>query len=264
MLVKEWRYFLLALGFFTRIPVPQFANFQEEYLNHSAKYFPLIGVIVGLCGAAAFMVSVIVLPQHIAVLISMATTIYLTGAFHEDGLADSTDGFGGGWQREQILTIMQDSRLGTYGAAALFFALFSKFQLLNVLSTNSIPLAMIAAHAISRLAAVWVMATLPYAKPAGKAKPLATHISGRALWLANLLGLLPYLGIIGLLLSRHPLMLVMKLVALTLVPMLLAWLWWRNKMKHWLSGYTGDALGATQQITELCFYLGLVLWSINA
>ncbi|MDG1096067.1 MAG: adenosylcobinamide-GDP ribazoletransferase [Methylophilaceae bacterium] len=264
MLVKEWRYFLLALGFFTRIPVPQFANFQEDDLNHSAKYFPLIGVIVGLCGAAAFMISAIFLPQHIAVLISMATTIYLTGAFHEDGLADSADGFGGGWQREQILTIMQDSRLGTYGAAALFFILFSKFQLLNVLSADLIPLVLIAAHAISRLAAVWVMATLPYAKPVGKAKPLATHISGRALWLANLLGLLPYLGIIGLLLLNHPVILVVKLVALTLAPMLLAWLWWRKKMNRWLNGYTGDALGAMQQITELAFYLGLVLWSVNA
>lgn len=264
MLAKEWRYFLLALGFFTRIPVPQFANFQEEDLNHSAKYFPLIGVIVGLCGAAAFMLSAIFLPQHIAVLISMATTIYLTGAFHEDGLADSADGFGGGWQREQILTIMQDSRLGTYGAAALFFALFSKFQLLNALSTNFIPLAIIATHAISRLAAVWVMATLPYAKPVGKAKPLATHISGSALCLANLFGLIPYLGIMGLLLLNHPVILVIKLVALTLGPMLLAWLWLHQKMYRWLNGYTGDALGAMQQITELGFYLGLVLWSVNA
>lgn len=264
MLVREWHYFLLALGFFTRIPVSLHVNFQEEDLNHSAKYFPLIGVIVGLVGAAAFMISATFLPQHIAVLISMATTIYLTGAFHEDGLADSADGLGGGWQREQILTIMQDSRLGTYGAAALFFALFSKFQLLNALSADFIPLVLIAAHAISRLAAVWVMATLPYAKPAGKAKPLATHITGRALWLANLFGLLPYVGIVGSLLLNHPVVLVIKLVALTLIPMLLAWLWWRHKMKRWLSGYTGDALGAMQQITELGFYLGLVLWSIHA
>jgi adenosylcobinamide-GDP ribazoletransferase len=264
MLVKEWRYFLLALGFFTRIPVPQHANFHEDELNYSTKYFPLVGVIVGLCGAAAFMLGTTVLPQHIAVLISMATTIYLTGAFHEDGLADSADGFGGGWQQEQILTIMQDSRLGTYGAAVLFFALFSKFQLLNTVSADFIPLVLIAAHTISRLAAVWVMATLPYAKPAGKAKPLATHISGRALWLANLFGLLPYIGIIGLILLSHPALLVIKLVAFTLAPMILAWIWWRHKMNHWLNGYTGDTLGAMQQITELGFYLGLVLWSVNA
>ncbi len=117
---------------------------------------------------------------------------------------------------------------------------------------------------MSRLAAVWVMATLPYAKPAGKAKPLATHISGGALCLANLLGLFPYLGIIGLLLLNHPVILVIKLMALTLVPMLLGWLWWHQKMYRSLNGYTGDALGAMQQITELGFYLGLVLWSVNA
>lgn len=264
MLVKEWRYFLLALGFFTRIPVPRYADFDEAELRYAAKYFPLIGVIVGLCGAVSFVVSATFLPQSIAVLISMVSTIYLTGAFHEDGLADSADGVGGGWQREQILTIMQDSRLGTYGAAALFFVLLSKFQLLIALSADIIPLVLIAAHAISRLASVWVMATLPYVKPAGKAKPLATHISDSALCLANLLGLLPYLGIIGLLLLNHPVILVIKLVALTLGPVLLAWLWWHQKMNRWLNGYTGDALGAMQQITELSFYLGLVLWSVNA
>ncbi len=96
---KEWRYFLLALGFFTRIPVPNFADFQESDLNHSAKYFPLIGIIVGLVGAGIFALSAQFLSQNIAVLISMASTIYLTGAFHEDGLADSADGLGCGWDK---------------------------------------------------------------------------------------------------------------------------------------------------------------------
>ncbi|MFM9835282.1 MAG: adenosylcobinamide-GDP ribazoletransferase, partial [Methylophilaceae bacterium] len=116
---NEWRYFLLAIGFFTRIPVPSFADFHEAELNHSGKYFTLVGIIVGLVGAIAYYIFSMVFPTSIALLISMASTIYLTGAFHEDGLADSADGLGGGWQREQILTIMQDSRIGTYGAVAL-------------------------------------------------------------------------------------------------------------------------------------------------
>lgn len=263
MLAKEWRYFLLALGFFTRIPVPQQADFDEAELNYAAKYFPFIGVIVGLWGAAFFVVSAAFLPQSIAVLISMASTIYLTGAFHEDGLADSADGIGGGWEREQILTIMQDSRLGTYGAVALFFVLFAKFQLLNALSPDFIPLVLIVSHAISRLLAVWVMATLQYAKPAGKSKPLATQISGGALCLANVLGLFPYIGMIAFFLWSHPVIVTIKLVIMTIVPMFLAWLWWHHKIKRWLHGYTGDALGAMQQIIELAFYIGLVVWSVN-
>lgn len=260
----EWQYFLLALGFFTRVPVPDFADFQEADLNYSAKYFPLIGIIVGLIGAGTYVLSAKFLPQSIAVLISMGSTVYLTGAFHEDGLADSIDGLGGGWQREQILTIMQDSRLGTYGAVALFFVLFAKFQLLNALNITLIPFVLIAGHAISRLSAVWIMATLSYVKPKGKAKPLATHMSLPALSLANLFGLLPYLGLIAFLINRqYPPSLVINFVCMTLIPMLIIGLWWRYKIKHWLAGYTGDTLGAMQQMTEVAFYLGLLIWSVN-
>ena len=161
---NELRYFLLAIGFFTRIPVPNFADFQEAELNNSAKYFPFVGIIVGLSGALSFYLASLVFPQALAVIISMATTIYLTGAFHEDGLADSADGMGGGWQREQILTIMQDSRLGTYGAVALFLVLFAKFQVLNLLHPAFVVVTLIAGHALSRLCAVWVMATAEICK----------------------------------------------------------------------------------------------------
>ena len=261
---KQWRYFLLALGFFTRIPVPNCVDFQESDLNRCTKYFPLIGIIVGLFGAGFYALSMQFLPQTIAILISMAATIYLTGAFHEDGLADSADGIGGGWEVKQILTIMQDSRLGTYGAVALFMALFAKFQLLNVLHRDIIPFALIAAHALSRLSAVYVMASLSYTKPAGKAKPLATHISAIDLAWANIFGLLPFMTIVALLLVNNitPAISV-KFVLMTLIPVFLSWFWWRHKIRTWLGGYTGDTLGAMQQITELAFYLGLVIWSYN-
>ena len=261
---KEWRYFLLAVGFFTRIPVPSFADFQESELNHSAKYFPLVGIIVGLVGAGVYAISAQFLPQNIAVLISMVSTIYLTGAFHEDGLADSADGLGGGWAREQILTIMQDSRLGTYGAVALFLMLLAKFQLLSSLDSYFVPFALIAGHALSRLSAVYVMATLSYTKPAGKAKPLATQINAIDLSVASVFGLLPFFAIIALLLvNNHALEINIKFVLMALIPVLLSWVWWRHKIKKWLGGYTGDTLGAMQQITELAFYLGVVIWSYN-
>ena len=260
----EWQYFLLSIGFFTRIPVPTFPNFKDSDLNYSAKYFPLVGILVGFVGALVFVLSIRFMPQTIAILMSMASTVYLTGAFHEDGLADSVDGLGGGWKREQILTIMQDSRLGTYGAAALFFSLFAKFQLLNALDVVFIPFVLIAGHAISRLAAVWLMATLHYAKPEGKAKPLATNINLPAVGLANVFGLLPYFCIIGVLIfTLHPTKLIVHFVLMTLIPMIIVGVWWRYKIKRWLDGYTGDTLGAVQQLTELAFYFGLVLWSVN-
>ncbi len=261
---KEWKYFLLAIGFFTRIPVPSFADFQESDLNHSAKYFPLIGIIVGLIGAASFAISAEFLPQNLAVIISMAATIYLTGAFHEDGLADSADGLGGGWQREQILTIMQDSRLGTYGAVALFLMLFAKFEFLNSLDSYFVPFALIAGHALSRLAAVYVMASLSYTKPEGKAKPLATQINAADLLVANVFGLLPLFTVVALLfVNNHALVISIKFVLMALIPVLLSWVWWRHKINKRLGGYTGDTLGAMQQIAELAFYVGLAIWSYN-
>lgn len=265
LMYQQWRYFLLALGFFTRIPVPNFADFDESELNHSAKYFPLIGMIVGLVGAGFFALGAAFLPQNIAVIVSMVATIYLTGAFHEDGLADSADGLGGGWDKERILTIMQDSRLGTYGAVAIFLALFAKFQLLSALNHYLVPFTLIAAHALSRLAAVYMMASLTYTKPSGKAKPLATLVSKVDLAVASVFGLLPFLAIIAMLVANHQtLEISLKFVLMTLIPVLLSWVWWRHKIHKWLGGYTGDTLGAMQQITELAFYLGVVVWSYNA
>jgi len=259
VLCKEWRYFLLAVGFFTRIPLPSFANFEEQELNHSAKYFPLIGIIVGTVGALIFVLAARIFPVGIAVLLSMVATIYITGAFHEDSMADSNDGMGGSWDRERILTIMQDSRLGTYGALALFLMLFGKFQILSALPVNSVPYVLIAAHALSRLCAVYVMATLSYVKASGKAKPLASKVQLKDLVIATIFGLIPLVLLYWYLFSDAIDLREVLVFSLTwLVSVGFIWVWWRNKIKRWLGGYTGDCLGATQQMTELAFYLGVL------
>jgi adenosylcobinamide-GDP ribazoletransferase len=260
-LCKEWRYFLLAVGFFTRIPVPGFANFEEQELNYSTKYFPLVGIIVGMAGALVFLLAARIFPASIAVLLSMVTTIYMTGAFHEDGMADSIDGIGGGWDRERILTIMQDSRLGTYGALALFLTLFAKFQVLSDLPDHIVAYVLIAAHALSRLCAVYVMATLSYVKASGKAKPLAVSVQLKDLVVASIFGLLPLLLLYWHFLSdaadaRDVLILTLS----WLFSVSFIWVWWRSKLKRWLGGYTGDCLGAMQQMTELAFYLGVLAY----
>jgi adenosylcobinamide-GDP ribazoletransferase len=258
---KQWRNFLLALGFFTRIPVPSFIDFQEADLNHSVKYFPLVGYLVGLIGVAAFYISMQVFTHGIALLISMAATIFATGAFHEDGLADSADGLGGGWGREQVLAIMQDSRLGTYGAIALFMVLMAKYQLLTAMHADTVMVLLICAHAFSRLSAVWLMAALPYAKPSGKAKPLATQVSRSDLWVANIFGLLPVLLLLAWIQNTlGNWRATLSFVLLVLATVASIWWWWRLLLKRKIGGYTGDTLGAIQQLSEIMFYLASLAW----
>jgi adenosylcobinamide-GDP ribazoletransferase len=149
------------------------------------------------------------------------------------------------------------------GAAALFLMLFAKFQILNATQGFLIPVALVSAHALSRLSAIWIMRSLSYVKFSGKSKPLAVEIKGADFVLAHLFGLAPlFLGIVALMvLYAYTPKLIAELLLCILIPVLLSWLWWRNKIKNWLGGYTGDTLGAMQQITELCFYLGVLAWN---
>ena len=247
---RELELFLAALGFFTRIPVPTKPDFKEDDLNHSARYFPLVGLVIGALAALIYSLVAEVLPKELAIIASMAATIYVTGAFHEDGLTDAVDGLGGGWEKEQVLTIMQDSRIGSFGAVGLFLVLLAKYEALAHTYPALIPVAMIAGHALSRFAAVLVIATQPYVKSQGKAKPLATSMSKGEITLAAIFGL-------------APLLLLAPKLLITLVPVVIVWLWFSYKLKNRLGGYTGDCLGAMQQLTELVFYLGVVAWSTH-
>jgi len=119
MLARELNYFFAGLMFYTRIPCPRWFRHQDDYLQKSRKYLPLIGWVVAGIAVLSFWCFQFILPTSVALLISMAATIYATGAFHEDGFADVCDAFGGGWDREQVLSIMKDSRIGTYGTVGI-------------------------------------------------------------------------------------------------------------------------------------------------
>ncbi len=242
--INQWRYFLTAIMFFTRIPI-HFNDFNETDLNKSIRFFPLVGILVGVAGALVFWMCDILLPVEISVLLSMVATILLTGAFHEDGLADAVDGLGGGWHKEQVLAIMVDSRIGSYGAIGLALVLLIKYQSLSYQTLAFIPVAMIAGHALSRLCAVLVMFTQSYVKAEGKSKPLATQLNITELAIATFFGLLPLI------------FLEMKYFA-ALIPVAIVWLWFSAKIKARIGGYTGDCLGAMQQLTEVAFYTGLL------
>lgn len=246
MLRRECLAFLGAIRFFTRIPVSDRVPHSAESLNHSSRYFPAVGLLVGALSALTFSVSALVLPTQVAVLLAMASSIYLTGAFHEDGLADMTDGLGGGWDKARILEIMKDSRVGSYGVIAVTLALLGKFVLLDSFDAVWIPMLLIAAHAFSRYCAVLIMAGLSYVREdaLSKSRPLATALSRKALCIASVLGLAPSL------------ILPISAALMGLLAGLLVTLWLGRKLQKWLGGYTGDCLGAVQQLSELAFYLG--------
>lgn len=255
------KYWWLALGFFTRLPMPTITDFQESDLNHAARYFPLVGVLVGAVAAMVWWLSAQCLPPNVAVLLSMAATIYLTGAFHEDGLADSADGIGGGLERARMLEIMQDSRLGSYGAIALLGVLLLKFESLTAISTTALPWVLLVGHALSRSMSVGVMASAHYVKFAGKAKPLATRMGRVDLAWAITFGCLPWLTFAGwLVLTSHPWRLAVLWLCLTGASVTVVFVWWRRLLLRNLQGYTGDTLGACQQLTEVAFYLAVLVW----
>jgi adenosylcobinamide-GDP ribazoletransferase len=242
----ELEYFLGAIRFFTRLPVPAWVGHSSEALERSSRYFPAVGLIVGGMAALVFFLSLFFWPKTLAVLASMAITLYLTGAFHEDGWSDMVDGFGGGWEKTQILAIMKDSRIGSFGAVALVILLLAKFCALVEIDLLLIPPSLIAGHAFSRLCATILLRALDYVRDEGKAKPLATGISRASLAFAAVTALLPLLLLPP---GQAP-------VAVAFA--LLATLWLARLFKRRIGGYTGDCLGATQQLSEVAFYCGLL------
>jgi adenosylcobinamide-GDP ribazoletransferase len=114
----QWRVFLAAVQYFTRLPVPASVGHSQQLLDDAARYFPAVGTLVGVASAATFFVGSLLLPPTVAALLAVGVAVWITGAFHEDGLADAIDGIGGGYERQRILEIMRDSRIGTYGAVA--------------------------------------------------------------------------------------------------------------------------------------------------
>lgn len=256
-MLRELRLFLTAVQFFTRIPVPAWVGHSAQQLSQAARYFPLTGIVVGAICAAVLLIAAQVLPLTLAVGLSMTMSILITGAFHEDGLSDFADGLGGGFTREKALAIMKDSRIGTYGAIALVLVLLLKYQsLLAICGTHSqlyAAAALIAAHGFSRLMAASLMLTQNYIRDddSARAKPAAQQISRTSFTIALLTGIAP-LGLI-LAAGAHGFNIFAAIAAALLMRIYLAW-----RLQKRLGGYTGDCLGAVQQLTELAFYLGLL------
>jgi adenosylcobinamide-GDP ribazoletransferase len=253
MLKKQWWLLCVALQFFTRIPVPQVPNFSNDMLNASARYFPLVGILVGGISALTLWLAACIFPMPVAALIAIATSMLITGAFHEDGLADTFDALGGSVSRERAMVIMKDSRLGTYGAAALFISQLLRWQALAFLPLPIGILVLVASHAAARAAAISLMASLPYVRDTdeSKVKPIAQELSGLSLVLVLLFGITPLLFFSVVLPDMWIIMLSGFLALIGIRFYCSRW------FKKRLGGYTGDTLGCTEQMGEIIFLLAV-------
>ena len=278
-LTRFVRHYLLSLQFFTRIPVTgrlaDWVGFSPAMLRASAGHFPGVGWLVGglLAGLSwlllAFLPDSVMTPLVVAAL-GTAAGVLLTGAFHEDGLADVADGLGGSLDRERALIIMKDSRVGAFGAIAVGLALLVKVTLLALLGQLNPELMCVAlflGHVVSRTWPLLLIRLMPHVGDAAgsKSKPLADQISSAGLltafiWCFGALALVLYGqdATEWIALDETALALAMPLAGALLASGLACvvlgrWFWRR------LQGFTGDCLGTTQQVCEIAFYLGLAL-----
>ena len=275
-LVRE---FLIALQFFTRIPITgrlaDWVGFSPAFLRAGAGHFPGVGLVVGAVAAAAYALINALLPDTpysslVAAVLSTVVTVLLTGGFHEDGLADVADGLGGSYDRGRALDIMKDSRVGAFGAMALVLALLAKVALLSLLGSvegvptggNEVPAplstwyvcaALVAGHVTSRALPLLLIAWLPHVgdTAASKSKPLADHITAHSL-LTAFIWLFVALALVFTVLDAMNLIVACSFAVLAL-------LWMGRWFKRRLQGFTGDCLGATQQVCEIAFYLGMAI-----
>ncbi|MEZ9891711.1 adenosylcobinamide-GDP ribazoletransferase [Vibrio lentus] len=242
----QWDLFALAMGFFSRLPMPKNTPYSSERMNRSGRYFSMVGLLLGVLCGGLFLLLDAVLPSTIAIFLMMSFSLMLTGAFHEDGLTDMADGIGGGMTLERRLTIMKDSRIGTYGASALVMALLGKWVLLNELvSMTGLFMVIVASYTFSRAIAASLIYDMPYVSDldTSKSKPLANKQTKGELVFLLIIGVLPSLWF-GLEFAA-----VISVVAFL----------FRAGFKKWLmariGGFTGDCLGAAQQLMELLTYL---------
>ena len=245
--MSHLKLFLLALSFYTRIPCPQTVNYKR--LPQAAVFLPLVGWLVGAITAASFYLVAFLWPQATAVIAALIIGVFLTGAFHEDGFADVCDGFGGGFGKSRILEIMKDSHIGVYGVIGLLLLFLLKISLLNGINAAAVPWVLLAGHSISRLPPLLLMQRYDYARDTISKSAGAIYKPNRQeLAVATAIALLP-------------LALLPAICAWSIIPVLAVNAGWGRYFYRHIGGYTGDCLGASQQIAETVFYLSVsALW----
>ncbi|MDQ1387354.1 MAG: adenosylcobinamide-GDP ribazoletransferase [Acidobacteriaceae bacterium] len=234
--------FLVAAQFLTRFPVPR-VRFDPDSLSRAAKFFPVVGLIIGLGASVLQRIAAPHLSHPLVALLVLTFLVLITSGLHEDGLADTADGFGGGWNREQVLTILRDSRIGSFGALALVLSVLARFLLLSSLPVNRFTAFIVSAHVLCR----WTTLPLSYfLAPAresdGQGARIAQKISPASLLICTLLSF----AIVFYFMRTQ--FWIPVLVAFVITA--LSGLYYSRR----IGGVTGDCFGATNQLTEIAVY----------
>lgn len=240
----------LALKALTRLPMPLAIPVSDDLSIRSVKYFPLAGGIIGALGAAVFWLGALVLPMAAAAVLSLAATLLVTGAYHEDGLADAADGLAAQKPRQEAFSIMRDRRIGVYGALALVVVIGLKLSLLAAMSPGQGAVLLIAGHALGRMAAVHMIATTRYARDIGAAfaAPTVTPDGYRVAMATAFVILTGLVLVVGIWAAFSA---ILTCIVFAQV--------FGGVVRSRLGGFTGDCLGATQQLAEVGVYLGAAL-----
>lgn len=247
MIKPNLLHFWLAVSFYTRLPCPK--NLDYSQLPKAVIYLPLTGYLVGGASAITFYFVQFFWSQPVSILLAVMAGILATGAFHEDGFADVCDGFGGGYEKTQILQIMKDSAIGVYGALGLGFLFALKISALSSMPLEKLPIIFILAHSVSRLMPLFLMRFYDYARLENSKAQIAVYQPTRSeLFFASTIATLP-------------LFFLPAILWFSLLPLCLITLFLGRYFQQKIDGYTGDCLGAAQQINETIFYLSVsALW----
>lgn len=249
--MTERQRFLDALRFLTITPLPVSAEaIAPDWLARSMKYFPLVGLLIGLVSAAVLLLASEVWGATIGALLAIVTSIAATGALHEDGLADTMDAFGGGWTVEKRLEIMKDSRIGTYGTLALGLGVMLRVTALAQLPVEIGALALVAVHAAARASPIVVLNTMSYAGDIRAMK--VSYVESRLKFNETAIAFCTVALACLPLALHHPQPAFSGLLCGAALAALLAR--WSQRL---IGGYTGDVLGAAEQVFEVGFLLGV-------
>ena len=260
LLQAEWRACVAAFTFLTRIPAYHFAAHDASDLPASSAYFPIVGVVVAAIGGLAYLGGALLWPAPLAVVLSVAATVWITGAFHEDAVADSFDGFGGGWTRDQVLTIMKDSRVGSYALVGVFLLLLAKIGALSTIALGADPRgvgalavlrALIAGHVLGRWSGLPLISRYPYVRATeegGRASAGRAFVGGVTIQRTIVATVIAFAIVIAAIGWKAPIA-----IGVTIVVTALGGRYARRR----IGGITGDVLGAVNQFVELSTYLVL-------
>ncbi len=244
-----------ALIFFTRLPFWRLKAFQvpAKYFSQVINYWAVVGWLTGGVMAASLWLATQIFPYSIAIIIAILSRVLITGALHEDGLADFLDGFGGGNSKERILEIMKDSHIGTYGVIGLIFYFLMLYSCLAELSMPFACFTILMADPLCKYISSQITLFLPYARTAesSKSKTVYKQMSIKTFVVSVVFGLSPLFLVPNI-----------KFVIAIIFPVIL-FLLLIFFMKKKLQGYTGDCCGATFLMCELSFYLGAIIISHN-